>query len=85
MEAQRRDGHLSWGGLGKTTAWEREGLREDRGLKGRLLGGQEASGWKEHEDKQSPCWGVEFPVCVTEDEVSLREGMRGGVATDGSA
>lgn len=57
MQAQRRDGHLSWDGLGKTTAWEGEGLREDRGLKGRLLGGQEASGWREHEDKLSPCWG----------------------------
>ena len=59
MQAQRRDGHLSWDELGKTTAWEGEGLREDRGLKGRLLGGQEASGWREHEDKQSPCWGVD--------------------------
>ena len=28
MQAQRRDGHLSWDGLGKTTAWEGEGLRD---------------------------------------------------------
>lgn len=34
-------------GWGRPLLGRGEGLREDRGLKGRLLGGQEASGWKE--------------------------------------
>lgn len=41
MWPRRRDGHLSWGGLGKTTAQAGEGLRVERGLKDKILGREE--------------------------------------------